>query len=425
MSRLFRAVVPVFVGVLCVGQIFGGDWPAFRGPHGDGTTEETGLPLDWGPEKNIKWRAPLEAPGNSSPIVTGSRVFVTLATGEGQDRKLLCFDRESGNVLWTQSVRFDGTAPTHKTNPYSGATPVTDGQRVIVYHGSAGMHCYDMQGDPLWTRDLGPIEHIWGFGSSPIIVGDRVIQLVGPGEVTKLVALDLETGELLWERLEPGGSNSTKGRYIGTWATPVVSSVDGRQQLLMGMPTRAAAFDPADGELLWWVDGLSSDRSDLCYTSMLVAGELGVLMGGFGGPSMGFRLGGSGDVTDSNRLWRNFSTRPRPPQRIGTGVVADGLVYMANADDRGSIECIDPATGEVRWKEQRTSDGPHWGSMIYADGRLYVTGQTGLTRVLAANPDRYEVLAENKLGERSNSTPAVSNGNIFVRTFEGLYCIGD
>ena len=400
-----------------------GDWPAFRGPNGDGTSAETGLPIEWTPDKNVKWRTPLAAPGNSSPIVAAGKVFITLAEDNGHQRHLLCFDRESGEELWTQTVRYAETPPTHKTNPYSGSTPVCDGERVVVYHGSAGMFCYDLDGNQLWSADLGPITHIWGFGSSPVIHDGHVIQLFGPGEVTKLVSLSLETGEIDWETPEPGGSDSENGRYIGTWATPVVTRIDGQDQLLMGLPTRAGAFDPKTGKLVWWVDGLACDRSDLCYTSPLVVGDVGVLMGGFGGPSIGFRLGGTGDVTGTNRLWRDFSTSPRPPQRIGTGVVADGRIYMANADEPGSIECIDPQTGESLWKERRTSDGPHWGSMMFADGRLYVTGQHGITRVLAPNPEQYELLAENDLGEQSNSTPAVSGGCIFLRTFEALYCI--
>lgn len=424
MLRLSLCASMVLLPGVCT-LLTAGDWPAFRGPNGDGTAEESNLPVEWGPDRHVRWRASLPAPGNSSPIVVGDRVFITVAEDEGHRRHLMCFDRTSGESLWTQTVRYDETAPTHKTNPYSGSTPASDGERVVVFHGSAGLFCYDLEGNQQWRTDLGRIEHVWGFGSSPVIHEGRVVQLVGPGEVTKLVAVDFQSGDVVWETPEPGGSNSEGGRYIGTWATPVVVEVDGQDQLLMGLPTRAGAFDPQDGRLLWWVTGLASDRSDLCYTSPLVSGDIGVVMGGFGGPTIGFTLGGSGDVTETNRLWRNFSTSPRPPQRIGTGVVVDGLIYMANADGAGSMECLDPQTGEVLWEQRRTSDGPHWGSMIAADGRLYVTGQKGITRVLAANPERYEVLAENDLGESSNSTPAASDGQLFLRTFEALYCIDD
>lgn len=407
-----------------VATVSAGDWPAFRGPHGDGTAKEENLPVEWGPEENVKWKTPLPARGNSSPIVSGHRVFVTVAENNGKKRSLLCFDRDTGEPLWSRSVSYESVDDTHKTNPHAAATPVTDGRRVVVWFGSAGMHCYGVDGTELWSTDLGKFDHIWGYGSSPILHDGHVIQLCGPGERQMLVALRLEDGEVVWKTPEPGGSDSARGRYIGSWGTPLVIDVDGEDQLLIGLPTRVAAFDPANGQILWYLTGLASDRSDLCYTSPLASDKIGMIMGGFGGPEMAFRLGGQGDVTDENLLWRNAKPDGRRlPQRIGTGVLVDGNVYMANADGPGSIECLDLKTGRRHWTEQRTPDGPHWGSMIYADGRLYVTGQKGITRVLAANPEKYEVLAENDLGEQSHSTPAASDGQLFLRTFEHLYCI--
>lgn len=411
------------LGLLAAFDAPAGDWPAFRGPNGDGTADEQQIPVHWGPDQNIRWKVPLPAPGNSSPIVTGDRVFVTVAEDNGKTRSLICFDRQTGKQQWAQSVRYEADEETHQTNPHAAPTPVTDGQRVVVWYGSAGMHCYTVAGKKLWSQDLGSFHHIWGYGSSPILHDGHVIQLCGPGERTMLAAVRLSDGRLIWQVPEPGGSDGSSGRYVGSWGTPVVVEVNGQDQILVGLPTRVAAFDPVDGFLLWYVRGLSGDRSDVCYTSPLANDEIGMIMGGYGGPEMGFRLGGQGDVTDENRLWHNAPTAPRLPQRIGTGVLVDGYVYMANADGAGSIECIDLRTGVRTWEQQRTPDGPHWGSMIYVDGRLYVTGQKGITRVIAANPRSYEVLAENDLQERSNSTPAASNGQLFLRTFEHLYCI--
>jgi outer membrane protein assembly factor BamB len=402
-----------------------GDWPAFRGPRGDGTADEAGLPLKWGPEQNIKWKVALPAPANSSPIVSNGRVFVTYAEDRGQKRHLACFDRETGVQLWVASVNFGKIEETHQTNPFCGSTPVTDGKRVVVWHGSAGMHCYDFEGNVLWSRDLGEFEHMWGYGSSPLLYEDKVIQLCGPGERTMLVALRLEDGEVLWETPEPGGKGRADERYVSTWCTPVVIEVDGREQLLVGLPTRAGAFNPNSGRLEWFVNGVSSDRSDVCYASPLVSDGVGVVFGGYGGPALGFKLGGSGDMTEKNLLWRDSPTPPRNPQRIGSGIAIGEHVFMANADGPGSIECFDLRTGKSRWKERRTDGGEHWGSIVSVDGRLYVTGQQGVTTVFAPNPDRFELLAENDLGERSNSTPAVSDGQIFLRTFEHLYCIAE
>ncbi len=163
----------------------------------------------------------------------------------------------------------------------------------------------------------------------------------------------------------------------------------------------------------------------MCYTSPMIGHDFGVVLAGYGGPALGFHMGGSGDMTARHRVWYQDSTNPRNPQRIGTGVVIGEHLFLANADGPGSIECLDVATGKQRWVERRTSGGPHWGSMIAAAGRLYVTGQKGVTHVLAPNPDRFELLAENDLGEQSHSTPAASAGEIFLRTYRGVYCVSE
>ncbi|MCA9025145.1 MAG: PQQ-binding-like beta-propeller repeat protein [Planctomycetaceae bacterium] len=421
--RVSLLVTSILALMTSAGLTIAGDWPAFRGPNGDGTADESGLPVEWGPETNIKWTVPLPAPANSSPIVSNGRVSVTCAEERGQKRHLLCFDRTNGEMLWVKTVPFGKVAETHETNPYCGSTPAADGERVVVWHGSAGIHCYDFYGELVWSQQMGEFNHVWGYGSSPIILHDKVIQLCGPGARTKLVAFNLADGEILWETQEPGSTDSEGGRYTSTWSTPVVVNVNGLTQLLVAMPTRVGGYSPETGELLWYVEGLSNDRSDVSYTSPLARDDLGVMLGGFGGPAMGFRLGGSGDMTEQNQLWRQAPTSPYNPQRIGSGIIIGEHVYHANADGPGSIVCFDLKTGEVCWEHKRTKDGPHWGSMVYADGRLYVTGQQGVTTVFAPNPDEFELLAENDLGERSHSTPAMSNGEIFLRTYERLYCI--
>ncbi|MGV3486869.1 MAG: PQQ-binding-like beta-propeller repeat protein [Planctomycetaceae bacterium] len=402
---------------------FATDWPGFGGPHGNRTTTDTGFATHWSAEKNIKWRVPLESPDNGSPIVIQGKVFLLGSADRGKQRSTLAFDRNTGQQLWKQTVPFDKSEETHNTNPHAPSTPVSDGERVIVWHRSAGMHCYDLEGKPLWSRDLGEFHHIWGGGSSPIIYRDLVIQLCGPGERTFVIALNKRTGETVWQTPnEPGGSASSQGKYIGTWSTPSVIQVGGQDQLLVPLHSRVVAYDLRDGKELWMVDGLSSEKGNLAYSSAMVGDGVAVVLGGFGGPGFGFKLGGSGDMTAENRLWHHTSSNP---QRIGTGVIVNGYLYMANADGPGSIQCLNVLTGDETWKERRTKDGPHWGSIVYADMHLYVTGQTGITRVFRPNPEKYEVVAENDLKERSNSTPAFSDGEIFLRTFDALYCIAN
>ena len=420
MRSLFLSIL-----LLSAADVRAADWPGFRGTNNNARAEGTGFPTTWGKDQNVKWSVDLPDTGNGSPIVVKGRVYIASASDKGRTRSLICFDRNDGTKLWEQSVSIDADEETHKTNPHGATTPVSDGERVVVWHGSAGTHCYDLDGNKLWSRDLGTFHHIWGYASSPIIHDGKVIQICGPGDRQLMVALDLETGEVLWELPEPGGSVSNKGRYIGSWATPVIIEVDGTAQILCGLPTRVIGVDPKNGEILWSCDGVSSDRSDLMYTTPLESDGFVVALGGFGGPALGIEVRGSGNITEQARKWRLTSAEgsPRNPQRIGSGIIIDGYVYLANADNPGSIECFDMRTGEQQWIVRRTSDGPHWASLLLIDGKLYATGQKGIVRVFEPNPNEYLEIAVNDLGENTNATPAASDGEFFIRTWDRLYCI--
>src|SRR5215204_3498910 len=174
------------------------DWPAFRGPRGDGVSQEDKAPLHWGGAdkgKNVRWKIALPSAGNSSPIVSRGRVFITCAQDEGTKRSLYCFDRKNGQQLWMKTVE-NAPEPTHRTNPFCGSTPVADGERVVVWHGSAGVFCYTLDGRELWKKDLGQQLHDWGYASSPIIHDGKVILNFGPGDRSFLAALDLKSGDL-------------------------------------------------------------------------------------------------------------------------------------------------------------------------------------------------------------------------------------
>lgn len=418
---LSEAFVVVLLSVLAT-STQAGDWPQFRGPHGNGYADGEGFPSVWGPDKNIKWKTPLLEPGNSSPIVTGDRVFVTGAEDEGRTRSLYCFDRNTGDQLWVQSVNFGKVERTHKTNPHGSSTPATDGQRVVAWHGSAGLYCYDFFGRELWGQDLGDFDHMWGYGTSPVLLEDRVIMHCGPGPRVFMAAVDIETGKTLWETDEPqegDGSYNKNKKYMGSWVTPIVACIDGTVQIICAMSTRVNAYDPKTGEIIWTCDGVRGPRGDLAYSDPIISDGLAVYFAGFNGPAMAFRLGGTGNVTATHRLWRT----ERNPQNIGTGVLIGPHVYKANAGP-GTLQCVVAATGEETWQE-RVPGGNHWGSVVFAAGRLYATNQKGATHVFSPNPERLELLATNELGEASNSTPAFSDGEIFIRTFEHLYCIAD
>tara|TARA_R110002096_G_scaffold29509_5_gene88953 strand:- start:16397 stop:17662 length:1266 start_codon:yes stop_codon:yes gene_type:complete len=398
-----------------------GDWPAFRGPNFNGISEETGVPTEWGPNQNIVWTVSLPGENNGSPIVSNGNVFVVSAEDRGKTRSLHCFDRTNGEQRWVKTVNFGSVEPTHKTNQYGASTPAADGEHVVVWHDSAGLFCYDFSGNQIWKRDLGEFRHMWGFGGSPIIVEGRVILHAGPGTEVFLTSINLRTGETQWQTEEPvngNGERNPENKYMGSWSTPVIAQVAGKPLIICSFATRVNAYDPATGNIVWSCDGLSGKKGDLCYTSPIIADDICVAMGGFGGPAMGFRMQGNGNITNEQQLWRSEPN----PQRIGSGVYVDGYIFVANAGPN-LLQCLDPATGKILWQE-RSPGGAHWGSTIYADGHLFATDQQGTTHVLKPNPEKYEWVRSNRLSSRGNSTPAFSDGQIFIRTFQNLYCIG-
>jgi outer membrane protein assembly factor BamB len=293
----------------------------------------------------------------------------------------------------------------------------------VVSFGSAGLYCYDLGGKELWKRtDLGKWEHQFGNASSPVIHGDHVIQWCGPNEAkgsrNYLIAVEKKTGKTVWEHDE----------YFGSWSTPLVASVNGKDQIILGQSLDVKSrpekdhgylkgFDPKTGSELWKCQGLNS----FVYTSPLYSDGVAVGMSGFGGSAIAVKLGGTGDIT-KDRLW--FHPRPAS-QRVGSGVVVGGHVYMV--DENLTPHCYELKTGKDLWTDEDLGvKGITWGSLVHADGRLYLLLRNGQTVVLAAKP-KFEILATNSLGngENSNSSVAISDGEIFIRTHRHLWCVSE
>jgi outer membrane protein assembly factor BamB len=412
--RLLSATLLVAALLHAPGVLWAADWLQWRGPLGTGQSNEKNVPLTWSKTENVKWKAPLDGPGNSSPIVVGQKVFITHAPARSDLRGIQCYDRNTGELLWKHHISYAEPELTHSTNPFCSPSPVSDGQRVVAWYGSPGIYCYDLDGKILWQKKLGKLEHIWGFGGSPVIYDNLVILNFGPGLNAFVAAFDKQTGREVWRKEFPGQKSQKVDEYRGSWSTPVVFQDGSRTVLLLSLPGALWAVDPKTGEEVWSCRGLGA----LVYTSPLIDGDVVIAMSGYGGPALAVRGGGKGDVTETHRLWHHET--PKPPQRVGSGVVAKNHVFILN--EPGAAWCLDSRTGEKKW-EQRVGRNRSWCSMVHVDGRLYISNKAGATIVLEPSTESCQVLAENELGEQIEASPAFSNSQIFIRTHQNLYCV--
>jgi len=402
-----RIIAFLLLWVVCAVPLRAADWPAWRGATGQGHSVETNLPQSWSDTEHVKWKIPLENPGNSTPVIHGPHLYLTQANTGGSVRSLFCFQRSNGKQVWRKDVSYSKKERNWNQNWYGNASPATDGERVVVCFGSAGLYCFDTKGNELWKRtDLGQWEHPFGNASSPVLYGDLVIQWCGPNEKGRnfLLAVDKKSGKTVWEHEEQQGS----------WGTPLIISADGRDQLLLSTVPSLKGLDPKSGKELWHCEGLTK----YVYTSPLFANGVAVAMSGYNGAALAVKLGGTGDIT-ANRLWLH----PQNIQRVGSGVIVGDHVYIV--EENGVPHCYELKTGKEVWKVAKRPGGNTWGSMVHADGKLYVLMRDGQTLVFKASP-KYELLATNSLGRgvQTNSSLAISNGEIFIRTFGHLWCIG-
>ena len=400
------------------------NWPAWRGDAaGTGITSETALPLKWSTTENVKWKVPLPEAGNSTPAVWGDRVFVTQAAGAR--RLVMAFDRKDGKLLWEAGPTSTKKEPTHKTNTLCSASPTTDGERVVASFGSAVLYAFDLQGKELWHVDTGKVDHEWGYATSPVLHGNLCILANGAGSNWWLAAFDKKTGKEVWRVKGPGidaaersdGFAGKSDGMVGSWSTPVIVKAEGREELVMTWPEKMVGYDPATGKELWRASGMNP----LLYTSPMPGEGVIIGSGGYGGTTIAVKPGGSGDVSTGQRLWQKV----RDKQRIGSGVIKDGHLYILNTP--GTAQCINLASGEQVWEERVGGGGKSqsWSSMVLSGDRIYVLNQSSDTVVLRASP-KFEALAVNSLGDGlTNSSHAVSKGDIFIRTHKHLWCISE
>jgi outer membrane protein assembly factor BamB len=385
----------------------GADWPQWRGPLGDGHSTEK-VPVRW-EAASVVWKTALPGSGQSSPIVWGDRIFLTAAQDKGAKRLVLCVDRLKGAILWQREAWSGTPEPSHVMNGWASATCATDGERVIAFFGKGGIHCYSLDGTPLWSRDLGSFAGPWGTAACPVIVGDLVVQNCDAAEDASVVALDKKTGKTVWQtpRTKP---------LRGGWSTPVLVQADQRRELVLNGEKAVTAYDPSTGKELWWCQSFNG-RGEPTVTPG--KGVVHVI-NGLAGDIYAVRPGGSGDVTKTHMAWHT----PRKGGRDQPSPILVGN-YLLVTDMKGLATCYDSSTGKVHWKERLR--GAFSSSPIAAGGLVYYQNEAGETFVLEPGPE-LKVVAENTVGGaaaeifRASLTP--SHGQMFSRSQTHLYCIG-
>jgi outer membrane protein assembly factor BamB len=403
------------------------DWPCFRGPNNAGVSKETGIPLEWSATKNIIWKAELPGRGASSPIVWKDRIYLTAYSGYGlikEDpwsnrnslrRHLLCINRNDGRLLWKMDhggvMKEHGIGDYLDLHGYASSTPAADGTGVYVYYGNAGVIAYNHDGKLRWHRELGRKIHSWGSASSPVLFANLLI-VHADIEDTALIALDKESGREVWR--VPTGDQ----QFGDSWSTPLVMSVGGNPELVFhrskGDPATLAAVDPRTGHSLWECGVL---KNYLCPSPIAHDGVIYVMAYQRGAA---VRAGGRGDVSQSHVLWKN-----NKGNTVCTPIYHDGHLYWAS-EEGGFAHCINAATGQSVYQERLPQPGLIYASGVLADGHIYYPSRKKGTYVVPAKP-KFELLAHNVIESDSsvfNGTPAISQGQIFLRSDQYLYCIG-
>ncbi len=393
------------------------NWPQWRGPSLNGVSGETGLPLRWSRTEHVAWKLELPAWSGSTPAVWGDRIFLNVA--EGRALSLWAVDRARGTVLWKRMLG-SGNTRMQKQN-MSSPSPVTDGRGVWIMTGTGILKGFDFSGRELWARDIqqeyGRFGLQWGYASSPLLHEDslyvQVLHGMRTDDPSYLLRIDKTDGRTLWRVERP---TMAQFESPDAYSTPALLRYGRTTEIVITGGDVVTGHDPVDGRELWRADGLNptGNGSFRIVASPVVHGDL-IFAPSRERPLLALKPGGRGDVTRSHVLW-TFNNGPDVPTPV-----TDGTYFYA-INDRGIMWCLDAKTGKEIYGRQRLPPATYSGSPVLADGRIYITNEDGVTVVVRAGP-QFEVLAENDLGEYTLSSPAISNGRIFIRTESFLYAI--
>jgi len=436
----FLAVIAVVVAFLAPSLHAQVNWPQFRGLSA-GVVEDSILPETWSTTENVVWKTDIPGRAWSSPIVWGERIFLTSAVSQGDDETpkkglylggnrekpsdkphrwmVYCIDMGSGKILWEQVAhKAVPKHPLHIKNTYASETPVTDGQRVYACFGNVGVFCYDVNGQPLWSKEFATVKtsNNWGTAASPVLYEDKLFIQNDNDEQSFLVAMDKKTGEQIWRVQRDEKSN---------WATPYLWTNELRTELVTSGKGKVRSYD-FDGRLLWELGGMSGI---VIPTPFAKHGLLYVTSGYVGDkkrPIFAIRPGAQGDISlkdnqTSNQYiaWCQKQGGPYNPSPI---VYGDYLYVLY---DRGFLNCYDAKTGNEIYSQRRIAPGAtaFTASPWANDGKLFCLSEDGDTFVIQTGPE-FKVLGNNALNEMCMASPAAVRGSLIIRTISKLYRIG-
>jgi outer membrane protein assembly factor BamB len=407
-------------------------WFQWRGPYATGVSRTARPPLEWSETKNIRWKVEVPGRGSASPIVWGDRLFILSAVPIGVDGAaqheprggirprdrhrfvVLAIDRRTGKTVWERSAREEQPhEASHQENgTYASSSAITDGQRVYAWFESQGMFVYDMNGTPLWQKDLGKkrMRNQFGEGSTPVLYRDRLIVVFDHQGQSFIVALDARTGNELWR---------VNREEIDTWATPLVVEHDGRAQVIAPGMRKVRSYDVETGQVVWESPGVTMNP----IPSPVYGDGMVFVMSGFQGNRLrAIRIADArGDLSASNAIaW----TLDRDTPYVPSPLLYDGILYFLKTNS-GILSAFDARSGTPHYQLQRLDGVPNvFASPVGAQGRVYLPGREGVTLVIRHGP-KFEVLAKNKLDDGFDASPALVDGEIFLRGYQYLYSIAE
>ncbi len=421
------AILLVLVAcALCFPQVVCGEnWPGWRGTRGDGTSLEKGLATRWSATENIAWKVAIPGTGHASPVVWGDRVFIATYIPEEHKRDIICLDRLSGQTLWQRTVIKSPPETKHALNSFASSTPATDGELVYVTFFEAGDHtvqatnvsnprevsfgkmvvaAYDFAGNERWMVRPGEFISVHGYCSCPVLYQGLLIVNGDHDGESYLVALERSTGQTKWKVPRVNKTRS--------YCTPIIRQFDGRTQMIMSGNKSVTSYDPLTGQLHWSMDG----PTEQFVASMVDNGKHVFLTAGFPDKHiLAIDPNGRGKIGEANIIWsskRNCSYVPSP--------IIVGPYFLVTSDD-GILSCYDATSGERIWFVRL---GPHYsGSPVAADGLAYFTDDKGTTKIVKAGP-QFELVNQCSIDEACYTSPAISQGQLFIRAAQHLYCIG-